>query len=116
MYKYLLVILEKGAVPFCHYSNPDYHSLGEPSFMPLELVEKVIRYARDKDLFINFLYGKHRVPTEVEVLIDTISHVKMIPLCLQELYPDGVLVLDAGDREMFACITKDSSRNIILRA
>ena len=57
MYKYLLVILEKGAASFCHYSNPYYHSLRQPSFMPLELLEKVIRYARDNDLFINFLYG-----------------------------------------------------------
>ena len=115
MYKYLLVILEKGAVPFCHYSNPYYHSQGQPSFMPLDLVEKIVRYARDKELFINFLYGKHRLPKEYEALIDTVNHVKMIPLSLQEIYPDGVLVLDAGERDAFGSIDKNSTRNIILR-
>ena len=115
MYKYLLVILEKGAASFCHYSNPYYHSLRQPSFMPLELLEKVIRYARDNDLFINFLYGKHRPSFEYEKLIDTIAHVKMIPVSLHEAYPDGVLVLDAGDRLSFKEIARDLGRNIILR-
>lgn len=115
MYKYLLVILENGSVPFCHYSNPYYHSLGKPSFMPVELLKKIIMYARENDLVINFLYGKHRLPPEVEVLIETISHVKMIPLRLLDIYPEGVLVMDAGDRESFAGISKNLSRNIILR-
>ena len=115
MYKYLLVILEKGAVPFCHYSNPYYHSLGQPSFMPVDMVEKIIRYAREKDLFINFLYGTHRLPKEYEDLIDTVNHVKMIPLCLQAIYPDGLLVLDACERASFGLLGKDSGRNLILR-
>ncbi len=115
MYQYLLVILEKGAVPFCHYSNPYYHALGPPIFMPLAQLEEIIRYALDNSLSINFLYGKHRLPPEYENLIDTISHVNMVPLCLHGIYPDGILVLDAGDCEAFAGIEKNSGRNLILR-
>lgn len=115
MYKYLLVMLETGAVPFCHYSNPYYHSWGQPTFMPVELVEKVIRYARENGLFINFLYGKHRPPAAYEQLIDAIDHVKMVPFCLHEIYPDGVLVLDAEERELFPRIGNDAGRNIVLK-
>jgi len=115
MYKYLLVMLEKGAVPFCHYSNPYYHSLGQPAFMPVELLGKIIRYAREKALFINILYGKHRPPREYEQLIDTIDHVKMIPFCLHDIYPEGVLVLDTEERESFSRMVKDAGRNVILK-
>jgi len=115
MYKYLLVILEKGAVPFCHYSNPYYNSPGQYSLMPFELLKKVVNYALRHELSINFLYGKHRLPMEYERLIDTSSHVKMIPLCLQDTYPEGVLVLDAAECESFAGIGNGSTRNIIVR-
>jgi CXXX repeat peptide maturase len=115
MYQYLLVILEKGAVPFCHYSNPYYHALGTPVLMPLAQLEEIIRYTLGNNLSINFLYGRHRLPLEYESLIETINHVKMIPLCLHDIYPDGILVLDASDCKSFSEIKKDSSRNLILR-
>jgi len=116
MYKYLLVILEKGAVPFCYYSNPDYYSLANPNFMPADVLGDIIDYAREKNLFLNFLYGKHQLPPQYETLIETVSHVKMIPLNLSSLYPDGVVVLEADESELFAEFSSDAERNVILRA
>ena len=97
MYRYLLVILEKGAVPFCHYSNPFYYSSAEPEFMPLEILGKIVEYARENGLFLNFLFGRHPLSPEYESLIGTIGHVKMIPVVLKDIYPDGVPVLDLLD-------------------
>jgi len=114
MYQYLLVILEKGAVPFCHYSNPFYYSAAEPEFMPLEVLGKVIEYAREKGLFLNFLLGRHVLPSEHENLIGMIGHVKMIPMALKDRYPDGVLVLEADECLHFSELGTDSERNLIL--
>ncbi|MDR3566090.1 MAG: CXXX repeat peptide maturase [Negativicutes bacterium] len=116
MYKYLLVILEKGAVPFCHYSNPYFHSLAQPEFMSAEVLGKVVDYAQEQGLFLNLLFGKHRLPAEYEKLIGTVNHVKMIPLSLKDTYPDGVLVLEADENLLFAGLDSSSERNIILRA
>jgi CXXX repeat peptide maturase len=116
MFNYLLVILEKGAVPFCHYSNPYYHSLAQPSFMPLEILEEVVVYAGTNGQFLNYLYGKHPLPKEYDDLIGTTSHVKMIPLCQKGKYTDGVLVLEADENHLFGVIESDSGRNLILRA
>ncbi len=115
MYKYLLVILEKGAVPFCYYDNPHYYSLARPVFMPAKTLERVIRHARKNGLFINFLYGKHRPPAKHEELIAAVGHVKMIPLELKDVYADAVLVLESDECEAFAGLEDDFQRNIILR-
>ena len=115
MYKYLLVILEKGAVPFCHYSNPVYHSLAEPEYMPVELLGRIIRFAQTHDLFINFLYGKHELPAAQAELVNTVNHVKLIPLPLLANYPESILVLDACERAAFDSIENNAGRNIILR-
>lgn len=114
MYRYLLVILEKGAVPFCHYSNPFYYSSAEPEFMPLEILGKIVEYARENGLFLNFLFGRHPLSLEYESLIGTIGHVKMIPVVLKDIYPDGVPVLEADESMRFSELEADSERNLIL--
>ena len=115
MYKYLLVILEKGAVPFCHYSNPAYHSQAEADYMPADLLGRIIRYAQEQDLFINFLYGKQDLPAAQAELVNTVNHVKIVPWPLHASYPDSILVLDACERDAFDSIEKNTARNIILR-
>lgn len=115
MYKYLLVILEKAAAPFCHYSNPDYHLQAAADFMPADLLARIIRYAKAQDLFINFLYGKHDLPAAQAELVNTVNHVKLIPLPLLASYPDSMLILDACERAAFDSIAPDLARNIILR-
>jgi len=116
MYKYLLVILEKGAVPFCHYSNPYYYSPAEPDFISPQTLGEIIGYARAHGLFLNLLYGRHPIPPKYEDLIATANHVKMVPPDLKDTYPEGVLVLEADESRFFAGLNDDSGRNIILRA
>lgn len=115
MYKFLLVVLEKGAVPFCHYSNPDYNSLANPSFMPLGTLKSVVDYAKEKGLYLNFLYGKHQPPDDYERVIASVTHVKMIPPGLQNVYEDGVLVLEADEHASFGLLQPSQERNMILR-
>lgn len=116
MHKYLLVLLEEGAVPFCYYSNPAYLSSASPVFMPEETLAEVIHTAQDQELSINFLYGKRRPPVELEALIAKVpGHVKLIPLVLRDVYPDAILVLDVEDCAAFVSTEDTEQRNLILR-
>jgi CXXX repeat peptide maturase len=113
--KYALVILENGAVPFCHYENPHFHSSTESQWMPAGLLAGIVRHARKKQISLTFLLGKTRPPANLERLIDSIDHAKIVPLTLQQRYPDGILVLDAGEASSFPELSHSLDRNIILR-
>ena len=116
MLGYLIVILDRGAVPFCYYTNPLHHPLAEPALMPLALLESVIRYAETNGLFLNFLFGNHQLPEDYERAIATVNHVKIIPALLHDIYADGVLVLESGESDSFKLLPSDGDRFIILRA
>ncbi len=113
--KHVLVILENGAVPFCHYENPHFHSAAEPCWMPAGLLAGIIRHVRTEQIFITFLLGKTRPPAKLERLVNSIDHAKIAPWALHEQCPDAVLVLDADDGTPFQELTSDLGRNVILR-
>jgi len=115
MFQYVLVILEKGAVPFCHYQNPHFYSTREPERMSLAILENVVEIARTNELFVNFLYGKQRLPPEYEKLIETVKHVKIMPLPLTTVYRDGIAVLDADDCDSLVEQDNVTYGNLILR-
>jgi len=113
MIKYILAILDKGAVPFCYYENPYY--LASPSeLMPHTTLQAIIRSAKENDLYVNFIYGKAPLPAEYEDLIESVSHVKIIPLSRKRAYADGILVFDSND-DSPENLDNDLSRNLILR-
>lgn len=116
MYNYLLVLLEQGAVPFCHYSNPYY--LAPPGeAMSVDELDRLVTYAAEHGIFLNFLYGKHRLAPAAEAIIEGAAHVKLVPPELHPTYPDSVVVLEADDQDSFpGLLDKSSERNIILRA
>ena len=114
--RHVLVILEQGAVPFCSYENPHYHSAAEPQWMGGELLSAFVRHARKAHIAPTFLLGKTRPPPRLEKLIDTLEHAKIVPLPLAEDYPDSVLVLEADEKASFAGLSDSVERNVILRA
>lgn len=115
MIQYLLVLAENGAVPFCHYSNPEYYSQAEPVFMPLSLMQSIVEFSRTKALPINLICGRYRLPPAYENLLQTVNHVKMIPPSLSNVYPEGVVVLEADEIADFAQLPDSDQRNLILR-
>jgi CXXX repeat peptide maturase len=113
--KHALVILENGSVPFCYYENPYFHSSAESQWMPVRLLEGIVRRARKEQISVTFLLGKTRPPAKHERLIDSIDHAKIVSLSLEKLYPDGVLVLDADEGSLFEELSNSLDRNVILR-
>ena len=113
MIKYILVILDRGAVPFCYYENP-YYLASQSELMPLTTLEAIIQSAKENARFINFIYGQAPLPAEYEDLIETVSHVKIIPLSRRCAYEDGVLVFEANV-DSPENLDDNLSRNLILR-
>ena len=113
--EHALVILENGAVPFCYYENPHFHSFAEPQRMPAGLLAGIVRHARKKQISLTFLLGKTRPPAKLERLLNSIDHAKIVPPSLEKSYPDGVVVLDADESFLFPELSNSLERNIILR-
>ena len=83
--------------------------------MPVGLLEAIVRHAEKKQIAATFLLGKTRPPPKYERLIDSVDHAKIVPLALQKLYPDAVLVLDADEGSLFSAMNNSLDRNLILR-
>jgi CXXX repeat peptide maturase len=83
--------------------------------MPAGLLEVLVRDVRKKQIPVTFLMGKTRPPAKIEKLIDAVEHAKIVPLALEKTYPDGVLVLDAGEGSLFPAFSNSFDRNVILR-
>jgi len=111
----LLVLLDKGAVPYCYYDNPYFYSAAQIELMPLETLQNIVCYAQKNGIMINFIYGKQPLPRRYVELIETTPHCKIIPLALKDVYEDGVLVLDADDGDYFSGLVHGWERNLILR-
>ena len=114
--KHLLVILDVGAVPFCHYENPHFHAAHKmPQWMARTLLAGIVRHARENQVALSFLLGETPLPRGLAQLVDTVDHAKIIPPALEAQYPDGLVVADAGDEVVLRALTKNLNRNLILR-
>jgi len=110
---HLLVLLEKGAVPFCAYDNARFGS--EPEWMPVNLLQTIVREARKLQTALTLVFGKKRPPVPIEKLVESTEHAKIVPLALEKTYPDAVLVLEADEVTSFTALNGSFDRNIILR-
>lgn len=112
--EYALVALEDGAVPFCHYENPRF---GGPSrWMAPALLRALVHHAIENGVALTFLLGSHQPPAALKRVISGIPHTLIVPWSLRELYPDAMLVATADDRDGFASLPSNWSRNLVLRA
>lgn len=93
MLEHIVVVLDQGAVSFCHY-EPSAPAAGVSGLMSPELLASVVDYALENDLDLNVLFGRQPVPPQYLRVLDRISHVKIVPYELQGAYPDAILVLD----------------------
>lgn len=76
MLKYLIVPLSDDAVPFCHWISKRPGG----KLMPIDILDKAIKFAMKENLVIQFAYPKYTLPTEYHELIDTIEHVNIKPI------------------------------------
>lgn len=112
---HVLVMLEDGAVSFCHYENPLFYSSSKPRWMADDLLRSIVRYAERSEIALTFLLGKTRAPLRIERLMNRIPHSKIVPMALRNAYPEAIFVLDSEDGAVSNQLDLDFSRNVILR-
>lgn len=112
---HLLVLLEDGAVPFCHYENPRFYATGEPRWMAEPLLRSIVTYAERNGIALTFLLGKHPLPQNMARLTDRVTHAKIIPQERCEDWHGAIVVLESENGASFDKLAMDWSRNLILR-
>jgi CXXX repeat peptide maturase len=116
--KYLIVILDTRATSFCYYENNRGETSSAPGrFLPLEKLEEAVNFAIKNDISINFIYGNHTLPAGYDNLIETVKHIKIIPLDRQKQEENAILVINPDHQQLIPQLETeaDSQRNIILR-
>ena len=75
MLKYLVILLDKAAVSYCHYNTPATPS--EP--IPLDTLKKAVLFAMKENLSVQFVYPNHELPADYSEIIESIDHCKIKP-------------------------------------
>lgn len=88
MFKYLVILLDKAAPSFCHYTVPEEES----QLMPLDILRKAIRFGMVENLNIQLVMPKQDLPKEHLNVISEISASKIASY--SELRDADVFVLD----------------------
>lgn len=75
MLKYLVILLDKTSVAYCHADNP----YKERELISIPLLKDAIFWAMKENLMIQFVYPDYELPAEYLEVIDTIDHVDIRP-------------------------------------
>ena len=75
MLKYLIIPLNSNAVSFCHYNAE--HKKGD--FISLDILRAAIKLAMIENLSIQFVYPSVETSTEIEEIVETVDHTKILP-------------------------------------
>lgn len=74
MLKYLIILLDDASVSFCHYGVRK-----QPRLMDAETLRKGILFGMKENLTIQFVYPRRELPQELQDLVETIDHTKIMP-------------------------------------
>jgi CXXX repeat peptide maturase len=112
--KYLIVVLETGATSFCYYENRQSQQQ-KSALIPYPKLKEAVDFAIMNCISINFIYGSQKLPTEYGDLIETVNHVKIVPLSGKGQLEGDIIVIDKDSRHLIPEIPPNFHLNIILR-
>lgn len=76
MLQYLIILLDRTAVSYCHYER----TATEPAPIPLPTLRAAVRYAMTENLNVQFVYPDYELPAEYAEVIDSIDHTDIRPI------------------------------------
>lgn len=112
---YLLVLLERGAVPFCLYENPYYFSSAKPDWIEPALLDAIVRHAEDTGTALMVVHGRHRPPRKLRTILERVVHAQIVPFTGHGDRDGAIVVLESEEREHFTDLSEDWTRSLILR-
>lgn len=93
MLQYLIILLDNTSTSFCHYKN----TKTERRLMPIDFLQKGIRFGMMENLMIQYVYPDYELPTEYTEVTESIDHTKIRslshPLQRKENADADVLIL-----------------------
>ncbi len=88
MLQYLIIPLCDTAVSYCHYEN----TKSTPRLIPLETLKRGVLFAMQENLSVQFVYPDYALPTEYEVVVESIQHTKIKPIDQADKETDVVVL------------------------
>lgn len=89
MIQYLIILLDKTAVSYCHYES----SKTEAGLIPLDILREGIRFAMKENLAVQFVYPSFNLPDEYLEVIESIEHIN-IKSCVRADEGVDVIIFD----------------------
>ena len=114
MLNHLIVPLEAAATSFCYYEN-EHYAAGSSELLPIESLARLLDYARPRQLAVNFVYGRTPPPSDYADLIESVPHGKVVPLPLQGLYPEAMVVVNPQEVAQLSELAASEDLNVVLR-
>jgi len=91
----LILLLDRHAVPFCIYAAPSNGA--EPSWMPLETLERALAFAHEKDLTLLCALSETPLPAAHCAALKHVAHQKIVPFALHARWPKAIPVIQTRD-------------------
>ncbi len=116
MINYLIVPLDQASTSFCYYSNPSARAK-KSKLIPYNTLNRIVKYASENSLFINYLYGYEPLDEKYNKLIAETQHVKIIPVSILDQFQDEevMVVINENELELAESIKDNFTHNLILR-
>ena len=105
MLRYLIVLLDDTSTSFCHYTTGTH----EAHLIPLEVLQKSIRWAMTENLMIQFVYPTYNLTTEWNEAIESIDHVKIKPSTAEDIVDADVVVFESIETIDPTSLTRNKS-------
>lgn len=109
MFKHLLIILNRNSTSFCHYSNSQ-----EEDLIDYNNLLNTINYCKENKIVVNFLLNENILPSDYSKIIESIDHIKMVPLSGHVNNPASIIVINPNEIELISQI-KTIDNYIVLR-
>lgn len=94
MFKYIVVQLADNAISYCHYNNVS----SDTSLISKEILKKAIRFAMLENLHVTFVYPDRVLPIDYSSIINTVEHVKIVPINYPDISDNDIVVCDSIDK------------------
>lgn len=91
MLKYLIILLDKSSIPFCHYDRKD----SDCGLISVDNLKEAIKFGMKENLMIQFVYPDYDLPNEYLSIIDSIDHINIKPF--NQAGKDDVCVINISD-------------------
>ncbi|MCQ2289698.1 MAG: CXXX repeat peptide maturase [Muribaculaceae bacterium] len=89
MFEYLVILLDEASASFCHYEAP---SLQERKPISADMLKQGIRFAMRQNLAIQFVYPHYEISDELDELVHSVDHFKIMPADIDATKADVVVV------------------------